>query len=239
MGSRTTPYGFSLAAATSARHRKGHSSHDGHKTRKRTRVGEGLPVSASHRRSRTRPGNAVGGAARHQPMARRSLSGSPQFCSLSSNWQIHRGDRPGGRTSRHRPAGVANAGAAQLPGLVHAAHRNDVINEAGRCARDQRTRVRRTAEASISLLRSAVDRRDVGRVGRNAGRCLPTCHRGGWRRGRWDRSARQCAAGTRAVYQAVTIRITASPQQVLPLRTMRAGVCGISTLDQMPRQRSG
>ena len=25
--------------------------------------------------------------------ARRSLSGSPQFCSLSSNWQIHRGDQ--------------------------------------------------------------------------------------------------------------------------------------------------
>ena len=33
MGSRTTPYGFSMAAATSARHRKGHSSHDGHKAR--------------------------------------------------------------------------------------------------------------------------------------------------------------------------------------------------------------
>ena len=33
MGSRTTPYGFSMAAATSARHRTGHSSHDGHKAR--------------------------------------------------------------------------------------------------------------------------------------------------------------------------------------------------------------
>ena len=39
------------------------------------------------------------------------------------------------------------------------------------------------------------------RVGRNAGRCLPTGHRGGWRRGRWERSARQCAARARAVSQ--------------------------------------